>query len=339
MKKNEKLILYIPLIVISLTFIVISLRGHINLNDINFDKLGGLGSFIGGLVGTFLTIVATLYIYKTYHSQKEELESQKTELILQRQLIAQQQFESTFFNMLNVHRELKNNLKLKHNETVFNFNEFYNSEEYRGIEVLEKIASEYRNLYTNLTVVSSELNTNLSNSLKKKIDNLTNDKKSKLIALELKGDKSNPKPELIELLEGKWDENNNLIESHKVKINFTFGLLFSNYQNILSHYCRNIYHILKFIRRKEEEDSFTTHKKEHYKQYSNILQSQLNVNEQFILFYNFIHFEKNDEKEIFHPLNLVNHYNFIDNIGVDNLIFKKHEEFYDFLIKGSDRKI
>lgn len=83
------------------------------------DKLGHFGDFIGGFLGTILTGVATYFVYKTYVSQKDELEKQKEELILNRQLIAQQQFESTFFNMLSVHRELKNSLILDESKSLF----------------------------------------------------------------------------------------------------------------------------------------------------------------------------------------------------------------------------
>jgi hypothetical protein len=62
-------------------------------------KLGLFGDFIGGFLGSILTGIATFLVYRTYVYQKQELE-------VQSKLIAKQQFENTFFNMLNVHREL-----------------------------------------------------------------------------------------------------------------------------------------------------------------------------------------------------------------------------------------
>ena len=55
--------------------------------------------------------------------------------------------------------------------------------------------------------------------------------------------------------------------------------------------------------------------------------------------YYFIHFNKETENEIFWTINLVNHFKFLENIGIGNLLIKKHELFYDFEIKGSDRVI
>lgn len=332
MKKKEKLILFIPLTIIVLTFITVLVRGHINFNDINFDKLGGLGSFIGGLVGTFLTIVATLYIYKTYHSQKEELKSQKSELILQRQLIAQQQFESTFFNMLNIHRELKNGLKLKSLDFFYHPGPMNYGDSYNGVDVFEKISEDYKRIYNDLETLHYERE-NISSKVSEE----------KLLdpqyLYSLCEDITNPRPlTLAHRIDSDWDENNNKAETHKKKILLTYQLLYMNYQNILSHYCRNVYHILKFIRKTEKEDVYTqSDKTAYYKQYANIFQSQLNVNEQFILFYNFISFFKNDEvNNIFFPINIVNHYQFIENIGIDNLILKNHKKQYTFPIKGDN---
>lgn len=64
---------------------------------------GNFGSFVGGVFGTIIGFVTLFFVYITYTSQRKELKIQK-------ELISQQQFESTFFNMLNVHRELKNSL-------------------------------------------------------------------------------------------------------------------------------------------------------------------------------------------------------------------------------------
>lgn len=70
-----------------------------------YQVYGILGDYVGGILGTILTAITLIFVYLTYSSQKIELE-------LQRKLISQQQFESTFFNMLNVHRDLKNSFSI-----------------------------------------------------------------------------------------------------------------------------------------------------------------------------------------------------------------------------------
>lgn len=285
---------------------------------------GSFGSYVGGVFGTIIGFLTLILVYKTYTSQRNELKIQK-------ELISQQQFESTFFNMLNVHRELKNNLSLDSSSSIFydpetNYEKLYynfyykkpdlndkNQEEARrdklskvmkiGISVFGIIRNDYKNLNDSISV-DERINLLKSNNL---IQSTNRTLLSKLEALK-----------------------NSL--NNKSSLNETFEILFDKYQELLSHYCRNIYHILKFIRETEEQNKIS------YRKYADIFQSQLNVDEQFLLFYNFIHF--NDEKNgIYSTINLVNHYQFLENVGIDNLIFKKHEEFYDFVIKGSDRKI
>ncbi len=318
----EKLLFVIPISIILISFLIPLLKGQLNFGTVNFENLDGYGSFIGGLVGTFLTIIATYYIYKTYHSQKEELKKQKKQLKLQSQLIAQQQFESTFFNMLNVHRELKNDLELNSNiricdvatyvevidkkEGLFKLpNTVTNEIEtfYKGIKVFEFIREDFKVLFESF----KDAETSISNG-RQDFENILLDKTNEYLI-----------------------ENKDFLlqKNEKVIIDVIYFKIFDTYKNILNHYCRNVYHILKFIRESEE------HNGNSYRKYADIFQSQLNVNEQFILFYNFIHFV-DESKEIYSTINLANHYEFLENLGSDNLLDKElqnNKKFYNFQIK------
>ena len=263
-------------------------------------------------------------------SQNDELRAQKDELFLSKQLITQQQFETTFFNMLNVHRQLKKDLKITSFDFFYRPDDITYGDKFSGVGVFEKIAEEYTEINNNLIHISY----NLENISPRVID----EKLSDVFFLNhLQQDESNPDPiTLAERLDSNWTENNNAKETHTKKIIYTYNLLYMNYQNILSHYCRNVYHILKFIRKTEEEDIYTkSNKTAYYKQYANILQSQLNVSEHFVLFYNFIwHQDNHEENEIYFPMNIINKYKFLENIGINNLILNNHKKQYKFLLKG-----
>jgi hypothetical protein len=56
---------------------------------------GNYGGFLGGTIGTVLSFVAVVLVYKTFHLQKKELEETKS-------LLKSQTFESTFFHMLDM---------------------------------------------------------------------------------------------------------------------------------------------------------------------------------------------------------------------------------------------
>lgn len=122
-KQKHYAVFSISVLIIGLTIMVFMANGFLNPNyKLEPSHLGAFGDFIGGFLGTILTIIATVYIYKTYHSQKKEL-------ILQKQLGAQQLSDTSFFKMLNVHRELKNGLKYKNILIIVNKNQqFYDFE-------------------------------------------------------------------------------------------------------------------------------------------------------------------------------------------------------------------
>ena len=107
-KKHFTIITFISIsiLIIGLTIFAYWKNDFLNTNYfLQTDKLGHFGDFIGGFLGTLLTLIATIYIYQTFNAQKKsieiqeeqlinqkkELQSQKQELILQRQLITQQQ--------------------------------------------------------------------------------------------------------------------------------------------------------------------------------------------------------------------------------------------------------
>jgi Putative phage abortive infection protein len=264
------------------------------------DKLGHFGDFIGGFLGTILTIVATVYIYKTYMSQKEELESQ-------RKLISQQQFESTFFNLLNIHIDIKKNLRIDFSEANFK------PADYSSINKLQindfEVFSDVRQFITYMyfRIIKS------------------------IVPIEEIFEKNNTHPEIQKTVNDFSKLSDLDKEDEGKRLSFIFKIIFPRYQNQISHYCRNVYHILKFIRENESQN-----KNINYKKYSDILQSQLNVDEQFILFYNFIIFDVNDNDEYLHPINIVNHYKFLENLGSNNLLDKElhnNKKFYSFEIK------
>ena len=266
--------------------------------EFHYDNLGQFGDFIGGFLGTILTLIATIYVYQTYNSQKIELVSQREELKDQKEFIRSQQFETTFFNLLNTHRQLKNDLKIPkkiHGVHIL-------SEEIIGIEVLEKVTKRLSDKYDQLNSPLNSAPFVGKPGIEREIKNYTT------------------------------IPNKNISE----RLNFVYDIVFHEYQNQISHYCRNIYHLLKFIRRNEEENikEYPENRdqiKIKFKEYANIFQSQLNVVEQVIIFYDFIYFNS-ETKGIYSTMNLVNHFKFLENVGEENLLRIDHRELYNFPI-------
>lgn len=316
------IIFILSLLIIVLTFLSYILNDSFGIGqkyELNTDKLGHFGDFVGGFLGTILTIIATIYIYQTFNAQKKSIQIQETQLInqkeeleSQRQLIAQQQFESTFFNMLNVHNELKKELIstkfILENAYVSGSEYFVNKEKVKGIEAIEEVNNHFISYYYKIT------------NRKNFIYDILPDNKFKVRDFKLESDL-------------KEFEKIKLKDSEIAVINFIYGKIFDKFQDEISHYCRNVYTILKFIRKNEEDLGKNT--KMIFRDYADIFQSQLNINEQFLLFYNFIYFN-DEEKGIYSTINLVNHYKFLENLGHKNLFdnnLHNNNKFYNFEIK------
>jgi K+ transporter len=47
--------------------------------DINFQTPGLIGDFVGGVIGTVLTAIAAIFVYRTYKNQDQQLGQQKKE--------------------------------------------------------------------------------------------------------------------------------------------------------------------------------------------------------------------------------------------------------------------
>ena len=101
---------------------------HISVtNSINAGKVGQFGDFIGGVIGSIWALAGVIMFYvalkdqrmdfgtnskiliqqvEEFKAQKLELEETRKLIKLQSETLNKQQFESTFFNLVNLHHEL-----------------------------------------------------------------------------------------------------------------------------------------------------------------------------------------------------------------------------------------
>ncbi len=104
-----KIVLVVLSLVLIITIIYFIDKGNLKFwEDPDLEMLSTFGTFLSGLIGTGLTVIATFLIWMTYNSQKRELketkeiaEGQRQAMLLQNETAKKQQFETTFFNMLN----------------------------------------------------------------------------------------------------------------------------------------------------------------------------------------------------------------------------------------------
>ncbi len=79
---------------------------------IKLDRYAGFGDFVGGVIGTLVAGVACWLVYKTYMSQKEELDETKKILSIQTNIMEKQRFDSVFFHLLSIHFDKVDKLKM-----------------------------------------------------------------------------------------------------------------------------------------------------------------------------------------------------------------------------------
>lgn len=77
---------------------------------IEIGKYGELGDFVNGISTPFISIAVFILLYKTYKSQKQELHDTRVLLSEQNETLTNQQFETTFFNLVTLHHQIVNNI-------------------------------------------------------------------------------------------------------------------------------------------------------------------------------------------------------------------------------------
>lgn len=296
------LIFIISLIVILVTTYVYYINDYLfkSRNDYFFDteKLGQFGDFIGGFLGTILTIIATIFIYKTYISQRNELQ-------LQRELISQQQFETTFFNMLEIHRNIKENLSISVSQLITQPYISLNTdigqvntstiEEFgivKGKMVFDKLIEDFSRLYKHFPAHGWDY------KVDSKIDKIITDGGYGLMDSNNNSENSNSKISQLKTLKFKYD------------------IFHSEYFKLVGDYLRNVYHILKFLSDKKKEFSSNNINID-MKNYADIFQSQMSYMELALIFYNGFKFRK--------ARKLIKEFNFIENVHQSNLLINQFQ--------------
>lgn len=246
---------------------------------IDSDKLDHFGSFIGGLVGAIWSLASFILLYVSLQQQKEdvrltnealtlqieEFKQQKVELegtkiALEEQSKTQelQRFESTFFNLLRLHQNIRDEISVrsikKTNGVVVS------DDKYTGKDCFARFYNGIKNYYEAFS--------------------------DKTISEDL--------------------------------FNYIyFNGCFDNHQANLGHYFRNLYQILKFIKKSKLD-------KNEQKFYSNILRAQLSLYELGLLFYNCLSSVGNKD---FKPL--IEDFNFLENLDTGIILDEKHIEMYN----------
>jgi len=239
---------------------------------LDFKYLKTLGES-GQVLATVWSIIGVLLIVVTLNVQKEQFADNKN-------FIEKQQFETTFFNMLNVlfniKIALKREVELSPSKTV------------EGQHLIDYMKFELGEIY-----------------------------KSHLLSLS----ENSPVPEIIAKVNGNQKLEDLEREILKAEINGVYMTFYKKYYTELGHFFRYLYNIIKFTR-----DHRFKHMDDQY--YVNMIQAQLSNNELALIFYNVISEKSLNKEKISNFFNLLEEYNFFENIDESSLIDRSHHTLY-----------
>ncbi len=256
------------------------------------------GDFVGGVLGSILALATVILVWVTYNSQKKELEETQ-------KVLYTQQFESTYFSLLQTQRVLK-----------------------KEVKATNKVSTQAR-LTRNKNLAGEDFFNHSRRELKVAFNAL----KGRLgIELENAFNFTIPCEIIIDGIDKKKIGDNPLKVSR-----LTYRLFFESFHPYLGHYFRFTYHILNFLKitkeSERENSSISDLELENkYKNYADILQAQMNTDELFLLFYNGLLFKN--------AFDLINEFKFLDNLQEEELLdSKKHKNFYAFSLKNRNNMI
>lgn len=252
--------------------------------------LGPIGDFFGGMLNPILSFCTFMALLMTIVLQQKELSLTRKELSEtqkatrdsaraleeQSKSIKLQNFENTFFKMLDLHNKIVDKFDGKKNiKGTINI-KFKDKD-----EIIEKIfhcKNSFSGIYDEIKNKLNNYNRFDSYYI---VENLENISRGNLASIQYWIEK-----ELISCTQSQIEKIRNNLEEEKIKYpenqldisNYIYTQCMKVLDNYLAHYLRNIYQILKLI----DNNDFINDKKF----YSNILRAQLNQDEQGILFHN-----------------------------------------------------
>lgn len=251
MRPIYKAIIWIVAILFAISPIIVY---GITLYKLGFAEsssdFGVFGDYIGGTVGTIVGIISIILVYITYTSQVNFARKQDA-------FVKRQQFETTYFSLLEQQQMIRSQLKGKIGDTT-----------YEGVLYLQCLKSELADALSELNYIQDEV----------------------------------------------IEDNKVMLKNRVNKLYIDFFL--PNVSN-LGHYFRHLYHILKYIDETAMVDS---------KKYVDLLQSQLNNDELYLLAINGI---SNYGRKKMQPL--MDKYGFLENYNANNdmLTVKLLSIFYE----------
>lgn len=197
----------VAVLAISTPFIIMGLSATVfNVTDIS--KLGTIGDFFGGSTVGLLSLASILFVIHTIAIQGKELALTREEFKTGNTTAKVQQIDNAFFNMLSLHHQIVNDIKLSRNKDIY--------QSRAAIEKLKEIYEDSfgKRYYSLEHIESGFVRWNNNENIRKKYINQI------------------------------FNEYDSITQEELDEVYQDFH---EKYGNVIGHYMRNNYRIVKFI--------------------------------------------------------------------------------------------
>lgn len=275
------------------------------------DKFGAVNALFSALA--FAGIIFTILLQKReLKLQREELEETRGEFIKQNETLQKQRFENTFFQLLSLHNEIVDKLKIKPIDgETYEKREFFvgavkdlkyrSTCEYFKYSALTKLEPKEVNDFKGNREIQHDFFHRLEKDEIKNLQSLANQDIENFIS---------------EPIENKED----ILKTE-------YERFFHRYQYNLGHYFRNLYHIFKYV---HKTDLIGKKEKQFY---CNIVRAQLSTDELVLIFYNSMTAINyySDKPNLGYPnfKYLIDQYDILQNMNSRLLLDRRHKEIFD----------
>lgn len=301
MEKSQRFIKRI--VVLSILFILIApfILTRSGFETMSFLNTGQIGDTIGGISSPIVGIVSIILLAYTLI---EQLDFNRKQVLLQRQ----EQFKTTFFQLLQEQREITNSLYSSYEGVKLNEPTVTQKITVKGQQFFRMGTFVLRNLFESMEygcychsynpeeieqlIIKYESESDYDNYLENEQDNLHSFSLSSI-----------KKKSHFCFLNDKYKITNEEFEAYKhldikQKIDFVYGRFFNIHEEC-GNYFRHLYRILYFVKQAEEEELLGIYdvavRQQVSKRYYDLVQfvqAQMSTKEMLMVFYNSFSFPK-----------------------------------------------
>lgn len=312
MKKEKTTKLYFFIIIVIIIWLISWAYTNYLYEDISDraafgDKFGFINSLFSGLA--LAGIIYSIFL------QQKELSLQRTELKETKAEFKDQNFQTTFFNLLKRQNQLADDISATIGDLQFYNKEICNdiigrkffNQSKSQLQRIDKALN--KNSYTKYSPWSRE-------------DDYENGPTNDWEANELTGSmRKSFTLKFYKIDYETWEKSQNQSPAHRARI--LYSIFFNKYYFVISHYFRHFYHILLFLEESESEKASKANNEEErllikkeFNRFAEFVQAQMSTPELFLLFYNALSFPKLQK--------LLIKYNTLENFPIEDLLSPEH---------------